>query len=181
MALLRDEPSFDVSRFEMVRRAPQSHPSRGLVAGRFAFFDITEQIPDAKPGQHPRRLVGAVDIQSGTAWFRNPQGFEAVVRALGLPSKSEPTAEQILTLWYEMTKGRACLIAIEADGPVAEELKRLIKPPSKKKEPDGSLVVEGWTHTMARHYRDNVRHTLRIHPDGRIEAKSVAGEELTTR
>ncbi len=181
MALLRSEPSVDLSRFEVVRRAAMSHPSPGLIAGRFVFFDLTEQIPNAKPGQHPRRLVGAVDLESAAAWFRDPKGFEALARALGLPSKAGPTAEQILIAWYELTKGVLCTIAAEADGPAAEEIKNLVKPPTKELEADGSLVVEGWTHTEAGRFQDKVRHTLRIHADGRVETHSVAAEELTTR
>ncbi|HTM19148.1 MAG TPA: hypothetical protein VL172_01525 [Kofleriaceae bacterium] len=103
-----------------------------------------------EPGQPEEHYVVAVDPRDGRAYHHDPRGFEVLMRALGVPGKADRlTAEQILAAWLVLAAGE----------------EPTVTRPSLGQEPDGALVVSGWTGDRGPQRRID----LRIAADGGVQ------------
>ena len=162
-----------ISRYELSPRPPHDGADPSIY-DRFKFFQGVEKLQYAKPGQHARTMIAVIDTRSGEVWFRSEDAFAAFIKGVGFPANIDRlSAATALSIWYELTRGQKVELAMNGDGAISEEIAALIGPPTMtKRAPDGTVVIEGWTHTAKWSYRNKTLHSISISREGVVRAVS---------
>jgi hypothetical protein len=123
----------------------------------------------------PTSIV-AVDTRTDTGYYRRREGVSALFGAIGYPAKRQLTPRAALAAWLAIAYSvDPDTIAEEAAAAVDPRHGALVHPPRGSVEGAHHVIV-GWTWSWKGRVIE--RHTLRVGPDGAIEARIDPAESL---